>query len=180
MLDFSGILKNLLSVKNLDLNNSYHTNNPNNNSCCWDVGDELAIREESCLSGDPVTAHAETGLEASGWSLSTVCLTDWDSIITLLVNSGPTREVQEVNFAWMDKGVALRRSNHRQQGNSDRSGTSVPFQRGYTPDPSGQLLDPSLVDDAVGAVKQSADRAMVSTAAQQFLDSLPDLSYVLC
>lgn len=175
MLDFSGILKNLLSAKNLDLNNnnnSYQANNPNNNSCCWDVGDELSTREESCLSGDPVAAHAETGLEASGWSPSTVCLTDWDSIITLLVNSGPTRELQEANFAWMDKGVALRRSNHRQQGNSDRSGISV---RDYTPDPSA-----SLVDGAVGAVEQSADRAMVSTAAQQFLDSLPDLSYVLC
>ena len=165
MLEFSGILKNLLSATNLDMNN---------NSCsCWDSSDDLAIQEESCRTGYPVTAHAETGLEASGWSLSSgdLCLTGWDSIITLLANSGPTREVEEVNFAWMDEGVALRRGNHGQQGNSDRS-----------IDPSDKLLNPSLVD-AAGAVKQSMDRTtqtILNTAAQQFLDSLPDISYVLC
>jgi hypothetical protein len=79
--------------------------------------------------------------------------------------------VEEVNFAWMDEGVALRRGNHGQQGNSDRS-----------IDHSDKLLDPSLVD-AAGAVKQSMDRTtqtILNTAAQQFLDSLPDISYVLC
>lgn len=165
MLEFSGILKNLLSATNLDMNN--------NSCCCWDSSDDLATQEESCRTGDPVTAHAETGLEASGWSLSSgdLCLAGWDSIITLLANSGPTREVEEVNFAWMDEGVALRRGNHGQQGNSDRS-----------VDPSDELLDPSLVD-AAGAVKQSIDRTtqtILNTAAQQFLDSLPDISYVLC
>lgn len=174
MLDFSRILKNLLSAKNLDLNSSNNSNN--NNSSCWDSFDDLATREESSRSGDPVKALAETGLEASGWSLSTgdLCLTDWDSIISLLVNSGPTREVQEANFAWMDEGVSLRRGdNHGQQGSGNRSGTSVPSQRGYALDPSEELLDPSIVD-AAGAP------SMISAAAQQFLDSLPDISYVLC
>jgi hypothetical protein len=143
----------------------------NNSNSCWDSSDDLTTREERCRTGDPVTAHAETGLEASGWSLSTgdLCLQGWDSIITLLANSGPTTEVEEANFAWMDEAVALRCSgNHGQQGNSDRS-----------VDPSDELLDPSRVD-AAGAVKQSVVQSILSTAAQQFLDSLPDISYVLC
>lgn len=163
MLEFSGILKNLLSATTLDMNN--------NSNSCWDSSDDLTTREERCRTGDPVTAHAETGLEASGWSLSTgdLCLQGWDSIITLLANSGPTTEVEEANFAWMDEAVALRCSgNHGQQGNSDRS-----------VDPSDELLDPSRVD-AAGAVKQSVVQSILSTAAQQFLDSLPDISYVLC
>lgn len=163
MLEFSGILKNLLSATTLDMNN--------NSNSCWDSSDDLTTREERCRTGDPVTAHAETGLEASGWSLSTgdLGLKGWDSIITLLANSGPTTEVEEANFAWMDEAVALRCSgNHGQQGNSDRS-----------VDPSDELLDPSRVD-AAGAVKQSVVQSILSTAAQQFLDSLPDISYVLC